>query len=182
MGPPSRLPACVSTKGLPKSCIPVEKYGLKKMRRNFVFPFRLAPPPPPRPLALLALLLTVSSLALLPSIMAVKVSHTISLKRAHMSLAQRRYMAHQRAKMKSVHASEYYGTISIGSPPQEFQVVFDTGSGNLVVPTTECADEACRSHRRFDATKSATSKQIAFANNRDKTVSPNGDRDVVTML
>merc|ERR1719335_940829 len=51
---------------------------------------------------------------------------------------------------KMVHASEYYGRIAIGSPPQEFLVVFDTGSGNLVIPSKQCSDEACTSHKQFD--------------------------------
>jgi len=78
-------------------------------------------------------------------------------------------------------ASEYYGTVSVGSPPQTFQVVFDTGSGNLLLPSKECTDEACTSHKRYDASLSATSMQIAFADQPTTPVAPDGTRDVVTI-
>ena len=39
-----------------------------------------------------------------------------------------------------IHVSEYYGRILVGDPPQAFDVVFDTGSGNIVLPTAKCED------------------------------------------
>jgi len=43
----------------------------------------------------------------------------------------------------------YYGEVTVGSPPQKFVVVYDTGSGNLIVPGSECYSYACRVHARF---------------------------------
>ncbi|KAK6017503.1 hypothetical protein OSTOST_16975, partial [Ostertagia ostertagi] len=44
----------------------------------------------------------------------------------------------------------YYGTIQIGTPPQTFGVIFDTGSALLWIPCANCvaSDTACRTHRR----------------------------------
>lgn len=47
--------------------------------------------------------------------------------------------------------SVYFGTISIGAPiRQEFSVVFDTGSGHVIVPSTECENMTCQMHRRYN--------------------------------
>ncbi|XP_003767673.1 cathepsin E [Sarcophilus harrisii] len=51
---------------------------------------------------------------------------------------------------------EYYGVISIGSPPQNFTVIFDTGSSNLWVPSVYCVSPACKNHNRFYPSQSST--------------------------
>jgi len=65
--------------------------------------------------------------------------------------------------------TSYSGIISIGSPAQSFRVVFDTGSGHLILPSVECGSEACAVHRQYNQSASATATPI---NSDGSTVPP----------
>mmetsp|Transcript_84532 Transcript_84532/g.244165 ORF Transcript_84532/g.244165 Transcript_84532/m.244165 type:complete len:435 (-) Transcript_84532:208-1512(-) len=61
---------------------------------------------------------------------------------------------------RAVHKLAYFGKLLVGTPAQEFSVVFDTGSGNLIVPGSDCGSEACKKHQEYDARSSSTAMQV----------------------
>eukprot|EP00929_Paragymnodinium_shiwhaense_P089600 TRINITY_DN4975_c0_g2_i1.p1 TRINITY_DN4975_c0_g2~~TRINITY_DN4975_c0_g2_i1.p1 ORF type:complete len:472 (-),score=118.45 TRINITY_DN4975_c0_g2_i1:66-1400(-) len=66
----------------------------------------------------------------------------------------------------------YFGEITVGDPAQKFTVVFDTGSGNLIVPGSHCASEACASHAQFNEGLSNQDKRVMCDGSQVKEFDP----------
>jgi len=86
-------------------------------------------------------------------------------------------VSNMRVKSQMLHALQYYGSVSIGTPPQHFKVIFDSGSGHLLVPSAKCDSAACDNHPRFWENKSSTAIPIAWADDPLKPATDDSDRD-----
>ena len=52
--------------------------------------------------------------------------------------------------------AQYYSRIAIGTPPQYFNVIFDTGSSNLWVQSNLCISQSCLQHKGYNSLLSST--------------------------
>jgi len=76
------------------------------------------------------------------------------------------------------HKSAYYGKLQVGTPGQPFNVVFDTGSGHLVVPSTMCRTKSCQMHKRYRRRASKTATDVETDGSP---IGQDGSRDQLTV-
>jgi len=96
--------------------------------------------------------------------------YTVPLKRQRMPLHSANGMV--------MYKSAYYGRVSLGMPAQVLDVVFDTGSGHLVVPSTMCRSPTCTKHKRYKRRASVTAQDI---DGDGSVVQPGQPRDQITV-
>eukprot|EP00397_Hematodinium_sp_SG-2012_P035278 GEMP01037932.1.p1 GENE.GEMP01037932.1~~GEMP01037932.1.p1 ORF type:complete len:367 (+),score=82.15 GEMP01037932.1:168-1268(+) len=95
--------------------------------------------------------------------------------------SQRRQAFLERSATGVLHATQYYGSISIGTPAVSFNVIFDTGSGDLILPGSKCEDAPCAKHRLYNPKNSTTSMQIGWMDEPTIPLKEGDDRDVKTI-
>jgi len=84
--------------------------------------------------------------------------------------------------------SAYFGTIQLGATgtSQEFSMVFDTGSSQIIVPSRKCHSPACMVHRRFSVEDSESAvdidhsgEKVGHSDPRDQVVVGFGTGEIV---
>jgi len=78
-----------------------------------------------------------------------------------------------------MYKTAYFGNLFIGTPPQPFSVVFDTGSGHLIVPSSRCASESCALHRRYE--RNASSSAVDLDHDGNEVSASAEERDQVSV-
>jgi len=104
-------------------------------------------------------------------------SHSVSLRR-QLYRSKEAQQFRNKLTAKVVHKTAYYGKVEVGTPRQSFTVVFDTGSGNLMIPSTYCRSHACTMHRSFDRKASTTAEDIEADGSHSRRGAP---RDQITV-
>lgn len=69
-------------------------------------------------------------------------------------------------------ASFYVGNITVGEPPQHLTVLFDTGSGQVLLPHKACRNRSCLEHHQYSPWASSTALDV----NHDGTPVQAGNR------
>lgn len=62
--------------------------------------------------------------------------------------------------MQNIKNTQYIGRIGVGTPPQYINVIFDTGSTNLWITSSQCTSHYCLTHEKYDCNSSASHRSL----------------------
>merc|ERR1719487_781351 len=80
--------------------------------------------------------------------------------------------------MEVIHKTAYWGTVKLGTPAQEFKVIFDTGSGNLILPAKSCSMAGCNPHKKYSPKASSTAAAVVNERGESSTEISFGTGDI----
>ena len=85
------------------------------------------------------------------------IKHQKSFPNAINFLSERNSPQQKSMILENSYTTQYFGEISIGSPPQYFKLVFDTGSTDVWIPSKKCLFSlSCWNHNYYDSSLSST--------------------------
>lgn len=87
------------------------------------------------------------------------IAASLEAKGARQCLARHHAEADQAAYVRVL--PQYYGPVQLGTPPRTFTMCFDTGSGDIWVPSVNCLDPACVNHNQYSAAYSQTAMAVS---------------------
>jgi len=73
----------------------------------------------------------------------------------------KQYVPVVRQNRTVMHRTAYFGNIFVGLPTkQKFNVIFDTGSAHLVLPSSNCKSQSCALHNKYNRSMSESAVDI----------------------
>lgn len=76
---------------------------------------------------------------------------------------KKQYVPVMRKNKVIAYKTAYFGEVFVGTPDQQsFTVVFDTGSGHFILPSTSCQSEPCQLHRRYNRVLSSSVVDVEY--------------------
>jgi hypothetical protein len=73
-------------------------------------------------------------------------------------MMDQKFLSGEHVVVKDYMNAQYFITVEVGTPPQSFTVVPDTGSSNLWMYSSSCFSPVCWYHSTYHAGKSSTYK------------------------
>lgn len=72
----------------------------------------------------------------------------------------KQYVPVERNNRTVMYKTVFFGNLYVGTPSQAFTVVFDTGSGHVIVPSSKCQSGACALHQLYDRNASTSAVDL----------------------